>query len=110
VEPIILAGANESTLLDNQDAQQLAVLPAAPTDDPGWILVERVGNGYVGARGSLAEGSVLSAAATFVAGIFDSDQSSVPALTPTANWTRLSITVDRYPLRLDRGYNLAHRR
>lgn len=121
----VLAAANESALLANQVAQQRAVLAAAPTDDPGWILVEQgftlgreheveslfaVANGYVGSRGSLAEGSLLSAPATFVAGIFDSDPSSLRTLTPTADWTRLSITVDRYPLRLDRGYNLAHRR
>ncbi len=121
---IILAGANESALLGNQDAKPRA-LPAVPTDDPGWVLVEQgfmlsreheveslfaIGNGYVGARGSLAEGSVLSAPATFVAGIFDSDSSSLRTLTPTADWTRLSITVDRYPLRLDRGFYLAHRR
>jgi trehalose/maltose hydrolase-like predicted phosphorylase len=64
---------------------------------PGWILVEQgftfgreheveslfaVGNGYLGSRGSLAEGSVLSAPATFVAGIFDLDPSSLRTLTP----------------------------
>ena len=62
-EIIVLAGANESALLANEAAQQRAVLLAAPTDDPGWILVEQgftlareheveslfaVGNGYVG--------------------------------------------------------------
>ena len=51
-----------------------ADLPVAPTDDPGWILVEEgftvareheleslfaIGNGYVGSRGSLAEGTAL---------------------------------------------------
>jgi hypothetical protein len=51
-------------------------LPAMPTNDPEWILVEEgftpareheleslyaIGNGYVGSRGSLAEGSALSA-------------------------------------------------
>jgi kojibiose phosphorylase len=63
-------------------------LPLARTQDPGWIIVEEgfipareheleslfaIGNGYAGSRGSLAEGSALSAPATFVAGVFDSD-------------------------------------
>ena len=100
-------------------------LLAAPTVDPGWILVEEgftlareheleslfaIGNGYAGSRGSLAEGSALSAPATFVAGVFDSETGAVPGLAPVADWTRLSATIDGYPLRLDRGHNLEHRR
>ena len=69
-----------------------------------------IGNGYAGSRGSLAEGSALSAPATFVAGVFDSERGSVPELAPTADWTRLSATIDGQPLRLDRGHNLEHRR
>ncbi len=102
-----------------------AALPATPTDDSGWILVEQgftlareheiealfaIGNGYVGTRGSLAEGSALSAAATLVAGIFDANPNSLPTLALTADWTRLSTTIDGYPLRLDQGHNLEHRR
>ena len=68
-----------------------------------------IGNGFAGSRGSLAEGSALSAPATFVAGVFDSD-GTVPGLAPTADWTRLSATIDGHPLRLDRGHNLEHRR
>ena len=100
-------------------------LPAAPTDDPAWILVEEgftlareheleslfaIGNGYVGSRGSLAEGSALSAPATFVAGVFDSEPGSVPELAPMADWSRLCATIDGRALRLDRGDNLEHRR
>ncbi|MGB9040874.1 MAG: hypothetical protein WCC81_00210, partial [Pseudolabrys sp.] len=103
----------------------LVELPAVPTDDPGWILVEEgftlareheveslfaIGNGYAGTRGSLAEGSALSTPATFVAGVFDSDGSSLPGLVSTADWTRLSTSIDGQPLRLDRGHNLEHRR
>ena len=66
-----------------QASLHLAQLPAVPTGDPGWILVEEgftlareheveslfaIGNGYAGSRGSLAEGSALSAPATFVPG------------------------------------------
>ena len=108
-----------------QAALQLVDLPAAPTADPAWILVEEgftvtreheleslfaIGNGYAGSRGSLAEGSALSTPATFVAGVFDAGAGSVPGLVPTADWTRLSATIDGHPLRLDRGRNLQHRR
>ena len=108
-----------------QAAQPWVELPVTPTDDPEWIIVEEgftpareheleslfaIGNGYVGSRGSLAEGSALSAPATFVAGVFDSEAGTVPSLTPTADWTRLSGTIDGQPLRLDRGQNLEHRR
>lgn len=107
-----------------QVALHCVALPAAPTGDPGWILVEEgltlareheleslfaIGNGYTGSRGSLAEGSPLSAPATFVAGVFDLD-GSVPGLVRAADWTRLSATIDGNLLRLDRGQNLEHRR
>ena len=93
-----LAGLPE--LLVRQAGLHLVELPVAPTDDPGWILVEEgftlareheveslfaIGNGYAGSRGSLAEGSALSAPATFVAGVFDSEAGSVPGLVPTAD-------------------------
>jgi len=107
-------------------ARQVSLeLPAVPADDSEWILVEdgftlareheveslfAIGNGYVGSRGSLAEGCALSAAATFVAGVFDSEPGSVPELALTADWTRLSATIEGQPLRLDQGQNLDHRR
>jgi len=102
-----------------------AALPVAPTVDPGWILVDEgfslareheleslfaIGNGYAGSRGSLAEGSALSAPATFLAGVFDSQVGSVTGLVSTADWTRLSATVNGRLLRLDQGHSLEHRR
>src|SRR5512146_2808832 len=107
------------------DGRHMVELPVALTDDPEWTLVEEgftlareheveslfaIGNGYAGSRGSLAEGSALSAPATFVAGVFDSGASSLPGLATTADWTRLSTTIDGHALRLDRGHNLEHRR
>ncbi len=98
-------------------------MPAELTPDPAWTLIEEgftlareheveslfaIGNGYVGSRGSLAEGSPLSAPATFVAGVFDSDAGSVPGLARLTDWTRLSLTVDGDPLRLNHGQNLHH--
>jgi trehalose/maltose hydrolase-like predicted phosphorylase len=122
VDPL---GGGPARLNARQAALQPVDLPAAPTVDPAWILVEEgftvareheleslfaIGNGYAGSRGSLAEGSALSAPATFVAGVFDSEAGSVSGLAPTADWTRLSATIDSHPLRLDRGHNLEHRR
>ena len=64
--------------------------------DPGWLLVDEgftlarereiesllaIGNGYVGNRASLAEGSRLSAPATFAAGVFTQPEGvSIPEL------------------------------
>ena len=78
---------------------------ATPTSDPDWVLIEdgftlareheveslsAIGNGYVGSRGSLAEGCSLSAPATFVAGAFDMEESgSGLGLARVADWTRL---------------------
>ncbi|HEX5831316.1 MAG TPA: glycosyl hydrolase family 65 protein [Gemmatimonadaceae bacterium] len=105
----------------------LAVLPAAPTTDPAWLLVEdgfnlareheieslfAVANGYVGTRGSLAEGSPLSAPATFVAGVFDlpGGAHAVPELVVAPDWLRLCATVDGQQVRLENGEPLEHRR
>ncbi len=111
--------------LARQARLQVVELPLAVTDDREWTLVEdgftltreheveslfAIGNGYVGSRASLAEGSALSAPATFVAGVFDTKPSSVPELIPVADWTRLSAVIEGQPLRLDRGHNLEHRR
>lgn len=98
----------------------------APTADPAWLLVEEgftlareheieslfaVSNGYVGTRGSLAEGSPLSAPATFVAGIFDCDPGDpVPALAVAPDWMQLRGSVDGSEVKLDQSTTLAHRR
>lgn len=120
-----LSKGRTSSLEGGQAALHRVELPAAPTDDPAWNVVEdgftlareheleslfAIGNGYVGSRGSLAEGCALSAPATFVAGVFDSEAGSVPELAPMADWTRLYATIDGRQLRLDRGDSLEHRR
>ena len=102
-----------------------ADLPTAPTADPEWVLVEEgfvlareheveslfaIGNGYVGSRASLSEGTPLSTPATFVAGVFGLETGSVPGLARLADWTRLSVAVEGQPLRLDQGHCLEHRR
>lgn len=105
--------------------QSAVELPATPTAEPEWVLVEEntvltreheleslfaIGNGYVGSRGSLAEGSPLSAPATFVAGVFEAAPGSVPGLATIPDWTHLSMAVEGHPVRLEAGTNLEHRR
>jgi trehalose/maltose hydrolase-like predicted phosphorylase len=125
VDPLNRDSAGLPEMLDHQPSTHFAELPASPTEDPEWILVEEgftlareheleslfaIGNGYAGSRASLTEGSPLSAPATFVAGVFDSKPGSVPELAPMTDWTRLSAIIEGQPLRLDRGHNLEHRR
>lgn len=97
------------------------------TRDPRWLLVDEgfrlareheteslfaIANGYVGNRGSLAEGSALSAPATFVAGIFEQFDTpgSVPQLMVLPDWTGLRIWIDDQPLSMQHGEVLEHRR
>jgi trehalose/maltose hydrolase-like predicted phosphorylase len=102
-------------------------LPLTPTRDPGWLLTEddftlareheiesifAVGNGYVGTRASLDEGSPLSWPATFVAGIYVEDPASNlgPTLAVLPEWPHLEITVNGGRLSMVSGCVLEHRR
>lgn len=96
------------------------------SDDPGWLLVEEgftlarereiesllaIGNGYVGNRASLAEGSRLSAPATFAAGIFTQpDGVTIPELMVLPDWTGVRIWIEGQPLSMQEGQVLEHRR
>lgn len=109
------------------EVQDPTALPAAITADPGWLLedtgfvlarehevesVFAVGNGALGVRGSVAEGTSLSEPATFVAGVFDIEPiwNSIPGLMVLADWTDLRVSVDGRPLVLEAGEILEHRR
>ncbi|MER3425606.1 MAG: hypothetical protein C4293_22610, partial [Nitrospiraceae bacterium] len=104
----------------------MALLPG-PTLDPTWRLVEEgftlsreheiesiftVSNGYAGVRGSLPEGSALSAPATFLAGVFDANpESGFPhELVILPDWTMGRLLIDSVPLMLQEGRVLEHRR
>jgi len=97
------------------------------TRDPNWLLVDEgftltreheieslfaIANGYVGNRGSLAEGSPLSAPATFVAGVFEqiNTPGSVPQLMVLPDWTGVRIWINHQPLSMQYGEVLEHRR
>lgn len=102
-------------------------LPAHPVDDPAWQIDEHgfvlareheieslfaLGNGYVGVRASLAEGTPLSSPATFVAGVYQrrGTESAVPELLRLPEWASVEGTIDGEPIRLERGEILRHRR
>lgn len=102
-----------------------ADLALTPTSDPEWRLVEEgftllreheieslfaIANGFLGTRASLMDGSPLSSPATFVAGVFDGPPGQPPQLLSLPDWTRITISVDGQPLRLDLGSALDHRR
>jgi trehalose/maltose hydrolase-like predicted phosphorylase len=114
-----------------QQVRDAAVATPLPGDlctrNPQWLLVDEgftmareheteslfaIGNGYIGNRGSLAEGSPLSAPATFVAGIFEQSDTpgSVPELMVLPDWTAVRIWIDHEPLSLQCGEVLEHRR
>ena len=118
--PVVRATAGERRALTSG-----IDLPACPISDAAWKLVEEgfvlsreheieslfaIGNGFVGTRASLAEGSALSAPATFLAGLFDQRPEATPGLVALPDWTRLSVVLEGEPIRLDVGRNLEHRR
>jgi trehalose/maltose hydrolase-like predicted phosphorylase len=103
------------------------VVLAEITPDPSWLLTEdgftlareheieslfSIANGYVGNRGSLAEGSPLSAPASFLAGVFEKSDApgSVPGLFVMPDWTGVRAWVEGQALSMEQGQILQHRR
>lgn len=98
----------------------------AMTDDPAWLIVEdgfslareheieslfTVSNGYVGTRGSLAEGSAMSAPATLIAGVYDiGPDGGVPQLALAPDWMQLCVSLGGQAMTLEQSKTLAHRR
>jgi trehalose/maltose hydrolase-like predicted phosphorylase len=95
--------------------------------DRGWALTEEgfplarehevesvftLSNGYAGTRGSAAEGTSLSAPATFFAGVFETGDASPNSLEliRLPDWTSVQILVEGQALSLETGENLEHRR
>jgi kojibiose phosphorylase len=93
--------------------------------DPAWLLVEEgvdptrereieslfaVGNGYLGVRASIPEGSSFSHPSTFVAGIYVADGGIGPRLAVLPRWLRIDVTVEEERLSLEAGRVLAHQR
>jgi trehalose/maltose hydrolase-like predicted phosphorylase len=112
-------------LLASQASLHPVRLPATPERDPEWHLGEdgfvltreheiesifAIGNGFVGSRGALAEGSALSLPATYVAGFFDHEAGSVPGLARAPDWAHLAGKMGGRTLELESGEILEHRR
>jgi trehalose/maltose hydrolase-like predicted phosphorylase/phosphoglycolate phosphatase-like HAD superfamily hydrolase len=71
-----------------------------------------IANGYVGARGSIAEGTSVSRPATFLAGAFElsSDPSPVPELLIVPDWGRLRFVIEGEPFAVETSVTKHHRR
>ena len=83
-------------------------------EDSRWLIVEdgftaplantyetlfTTGNGYLGTRGSLAEGHEGALPGTFLRGVFDPHDSAVPDLVKAPDWLSLAVVV--HGVRLD---------
>src|SRR5512138_3274914 len=81
----------------------------SPTADPSWLLVEdgvnparereiealfAIGNGYLGTRASIAEGSRFSHPSTFVAGVFVPGDGIGPRHAVLPDWTHVEVAVE----------------
>ncbi len=120
-------GAERSAGVLSSSAFPHLDLAGQRSQDPHWLLVDEgftlarehevesqfaISNGYVGNRGSLAEGSPLSAPATFVAGVFEMPQKegAVPGLFLMPDWTGVRAWIADQPLSMTEGQALEHRR
>lgn len=96
-----------------------------PTADPEWFLIENgvdparereieslfaVGNGYLGLRASIVEGSRFSHPSTFVAGLFVPDSVTGSRLAILPDLMHIEIRVEQQLLSLEAGRTLEHRR
>jgi kojibiose phosphorylase len=101
--------------------------PFTPPRDAAWVIEEAgfdvareheiesllsFANGYVGSRGSLAEGTRASRPATFLAGAFEpsADISRVPELVIAPDWGRLRFVIEGEPASIESGEMQHHRR
>jgi kojibiose phosphorylase len=97
----------------------------SPTGDPGWLLVEdgvnparereiealfALGNGYLGRRASVAEGTRFSHPSTLVGGVFVADGGLGPRLAVLPDLSHIEVKVEEERLSLEAGRVLAHRR
>jgi kojibiose phosphorylase len=111
-------------LLEHQAALHPVRLPARRPDDSAWTVVERgfdltreheveslfaLGNGALGTRAALAEGSTISAPATYAAGMFEL-ASGLPRLAVLWNWTALRGAFDGARIALQDGELLEQER
>jgi kojibiose phosphorylase len=89
-------------------------------DEPGFDVAREheiesclsIASGYVGSRGSIAEGTSVSRPATFLAGAFElsSDPSPVPELLIVPDWGRLRFVIEGESFSVETSVTRHHRR
>jgi kojibiose phosphorylase len=125
---VIAAGPDTlGRVLDEQLAIEDRLGLFAPPRDTAWAIEEAgfdvareheiesllaLSNGYLGVRGSIAEGSSVSRPATFLAGAFEpsNDVSQVPELVIAPDWGRLRFTIEGEPFTVEGTTMERHRR
>jgi kojibiose phosphorylase len=111
--------AGSDCLVDSSD------FALSPYADPAWVLIEdgvdvarereieslfAIGNGYLGMRASIAEGSTFSHPSTFAAGIYVADKNTGPRVAVLPHWFHVELAVEDQRLSLESGSVLVHRR
>jgi trehalose/maltose hydrolase-like predicted phosphorylase len=106
-------------------AVRMSDLVLSPRENPAWLLIEEgvdparereieslfaIGNGYLGARASIAGGARFSHPSTFVAGIYVAAGSLGPRLAVFPDWLHVEVTVEDQRLSLEAGRILTHQR
>ncbi len=94
-------------------------------EDSRWLIVEdgfaaalantyetlfTTGNGYLGTRGSLAEGHEGALPGTFLRGVFDHHDSAVTDLVKAPDWLSLAVVVNGVRLDMTSASVVRHRR
>jgi kojibiose phosphorylase len=114
-------------VLERQLALDAELGAFAPPRDASWLIEEpgfdvareheiesllAFANGYVGSRGSLAEGTSVSRPGTFLAGAFEpsADPTEVPELVVLPDWGRLRLVVEGEPFSVEGGQMVQHHR
>jgi kojibiose phosphorylase len=114
-------------ILERQIALDAELGPFAVPRDASWAIEEpgfdvareheieallAIANGYVGSRGSIAEGSSASRPGTFLAGAYEpaANGGGVPELLVLPDWGRLRFSIEGDPLSVESGQMMDHRR
>lgn len=82
----------------------------APARANMYETIFTTGNGYLGTRGSLAEGHAGALPGTFLRGVFDHHDSAVTELVKAPDWLALAVVVNGTRLDVTSASVVRHRR
>jgi kojibiose phosphorylase len=100
-----------NTDLDGEDSRWLIVEDGFnPALANTWETLFTTGNGYLGTRGSLAEGHEGALPGTFLRGVFDHHDSAVIDLVKAPDWLSLTVVVNGIRLDVTSASVIRHRR